>query len=178
MLKIGILGGSFNPPHQGHLNISNLAIKKLQLNQLWWIPTKYNTLKDINIYQSYETRVNLCIKITNNNSKIIVKPYPEIHSYKLINYLQKKYPQIQFIWVMGADSLFNLHHWNQFRKILEMIDIAVFSRDNLLNKIHKSKSFIIAKKRFYNQKIKIIRIRETNISSTMIRKSIKNNLIS
>lgn len=178
MLRIGILGGSFNPPHQGHLNISNLAIKKLQLNQLWWIPTKYNTLKDINIYQPYETRVNLCIKITNNNSKIIVKPYSEIHSYKLINYLQKKYPQMQFIWVMGADSLFNLHHWNQFRKILEMIDIAVFSRDNLLNKIHKSKSFIIAKKRFYNQKIKIIRIRETNISSTMIRKSIKNNLIS
>ena len=105
MLRIGILGGSFNPPHQGHLNISNLAIKKLQLNQLWWIPTKYNTLKDINIYQSYETRINLCIKITNNNSKIIVKPYPEIHSYKLINYLQKKYPQISSCLIFANANL-------------------------------------------------------------------------
>ena len=171
-MKIGILGGSFNPPHQGHINISNLAIRKLNLNQLWWVPTQYNTLKDINLYQPYETRVNLCVKITNNNPKIRIKPYSEIHSYKLINYLQKKYPKLQFIWIMGADSLFNFHHWNQFKEILEMIDIAVFSRDNLLNKIHKSKSFIIAKKRFSNQKIRVIKTREINISSTIIRKSI------
>lgn len=137
-MKIGILGGSFNPPHQGHIFISKLAVKKLALKQIWWIPTVQNPLKE-NQKNSYLERINLCEKILEAEKKIKIYQSKEIYSYKLIINLQKKYPKIEFIWIMGADNVKNLHKWKNYKIFIKNIKIAVFSRENYLLKIKRSK---------------------------------------
>jgi nicotinate-nucleotide adenylyltransferase len=153
-MKIGILGGSFNPPHQGHLHISKLAIKKLALNQLWWIPTLYNPHKK-NYYESYQNRLNLCKQISKLEQKIIVKNYQQIYTIKLITRLQKKYPNYQFVWVMGADNFEKFHTWKNYQELIKSIPIAVFSRGYHLKKIRQSKAFNIYQNlknsRYHNQ---------------------------
>ena len=98
-MKVGLFGGSFNPVHLGHLYVSNLAVKKLGLNQIWWIPTARNNFKDASIYQSYELRCKKCEILIKNNPKIFLKKFDEIYTEKLVKKLQKKYPKYQFFWV-------------------------------------------------------------------------------
>lgn len=192
-MKVGLLGGSFNPAHYGHVYISKLALKKLGLKQIWWIPTKQNPFKNKESYQEFNQRFAQSVRINQNNRKIKVKFFPEIYSFDLINKLQKKFPQHEFFWLMGADNLPNFHRWKNFNKIIQKIKIVVFSRNNYLLTHHKTKSFQIYKNLCNNKKplslqngehnfalsqnirgkklpqIKIIRSRNCNISSTKIR---------
>lgn len=175
-MRIGLFGGSFNPPHQGHLHISNLAIKKLGLNQIWWIPTAYNPLKSRGIYESYETRYAKCQKISRNNPKIYVKKFDEIRTEKLIKRLQRKFPNYQFFWIMGADNLARFHQWDNFIGLIKMLPIAIFSRENFMLKIRQTKVFQIYKKLPRQNNLPLFRIfltKKLNISSTEIRKNAK-----
>ncbi|MDX2083125.1 MAG: nicotinate (nicotinamide) nucleotide adenylyltransferase [Rickettsiales bacterium] len=176
-MRVGLFGGSFNPPHQGHTYISNLAIKKLALNQIWWIPTSYNPFKEKSIYATYQERCEKCQKIIKNNPKIYLKKFSEIRSEKLIKNLQKKYPNYKFFWIMGADNLARLHEWENFRGLIKMLPLAIFSRENFLIKIYKTKSFQIQKKMLITNKnlpkFKIFRTKNVNISSTQIRNNAK-----
>jgi nicotinate-nucleotide adenylyltransferase len=167
-MKIGLLGGSFNPPHFGHLHISNLAIKKLELNQVWWIPCAYNQFKNQSIYQSYKIRLDLCKNLVKNSPKIYVKNFDEIHTAKLIINLKKKYKNFHFVWLMGADNFSNLHNWSYFDQLISNNSFAVFSRGTFLKTIHKTKGFQLINKKSIN-KIKIIRNKNLSISSTEIR---------
>jgi len=142
-MKIGILGGSFNPPHLGHLNLSNLALKKLKLDQIWWIPTAFNPFKNIEIYSSLEERLEDCKKITANHPKIYVKKFSEIYTVKLIERIQNKYSDINFYWIMGADNIEHFHLWKNFAKLIRLIPIAIFSRENYLKNIYKSHTWQI-----------------------------------
>ena len=90
-MKVGILGGSFNPAHLGHIHLSKIVIKKLALNQLWWIPTPQNPLKAKNNFLSFEERIKKCQIITQKNPKIYVKKINYFYSIDLVNFLQKKY---------------------------------------------------------------------------------------
>ncbi|NBV07083.1 MAG: nicotinate (nicotinamide) nucleotide adenylyltransferase [Proteobacteria bacterium] len=177
MMRVGLFGGSFNPPHQGHIHISQLAIKKLGLNQIWWIPTAYNSFKEKGIYESYTIRCEKCEKISKNHPKIHLKKISEIRSEKLIKNLQKKYRNHQFFWIMGADNLLRLHEWENFRGLIKTIPLAIFSRENFLLKISKTKSFQIYKKMLSADKslpkFKIFKTKNLNISSTQIRNNAK-----
>jgi nicotinate-nucleotide adenylyltransferase len=175
-MKVGLFGGSFNPPHQGHLHISNLATKKLALNQIWWIPTAQNNFKDKSIYEPYETRYKKCETLTQNNPKIYLKDFSEIRTETLVKKLQKKYPNYQFIWIMGADNLPRFHQWDNFRNLIKLLPFAIFSRDNFLPQVSRSKAFKIYEKlKSSNKKLPnflIIRTKTVNISSTQIRKNV------
>ena len=140
-MKIGILGGSFNPVHLGHMHLANLAITKLQLNQLWLIPTNYNPLKNKSDYLSLDQRIFQCQEIVKNYPKIYVKKFSEIYTIELIEKLKNKYPNYQFYLIMGADNFENFHRWKNFSKIIKMISIAIFSRNNYLLKLSKSKAW-------------------------------------
>lgn len=142
-MKIGILGGSFNPVHQGHLHISLLAIKKLNLDQLWLIPTNHNPFKDQTIYLSHQQRLKDCQNFVKNHSKIYVKNFAEIYTIKLIQRLQKSHKNYQFFWVMGADNFENFHRWKNFLKLIKLLPIVIFSRDDYLAKIRKTKAWQI-----------------------------------
>tara|TARA_A100001011_G_scaffold397049_1_gene496837 strand:+ start:8127 stop:8708 length:582 start_codon:yes stop_codon:yes gene_type:complete len=149
--KIGLLGGSFDPPHKGHLFISLEAKKVLKLDEVWWIVTPQNPLKILKP-ATYEERLNNCIFITRNypiHVKEIEKKISSDYSYKTINYILRHYQNIKFFWLMGADNLINLHKWQKWQKIFENMSIVIFKRHGYNNKALKS----VASKKFINSKI-------------------------
>ena len=167
--KIGILGGTFDPPHKGHLYISKIALKKLKLNKLIWIVTKKNPLKK-KPYLSTKMRMNLSKKMTKKEKKIFVKYYDDkvksINTFNLLNYIKKKNQKTKLFFLIGADNLAKFHKWNNWKKIPKLAKIVIFPRDNYSI---KSLNPVISKK--LNKKDLIyIDSRKVNISSSLIRK--------
>ena len=167
--KIGILGGTFDPPHKGHLYISKFAIKKLKLSKLIWIVTKKNPLKK-KPYLSTKVRMNLSKKMTEKEKKIFVKYYDDkvksINTFNLLNYIKKKNQKTKLFFLIGADNLAKFHKWNNWEKIPKLAKIVIFPRQDYSIKSLKP---VISKK--LNKKDLIyIDSRKVNISSSLIRK--------
>ena len=184
MKNIGLLGGSFDPPHKGHLYISLEAKKILNLDDIWWLVTPQNPLK-VNQPASYSERIKNCKLIIKNQPikiKEIEKKINSKFSYQTIKYLNKHYKNINFFWLMGADNLINFHKWQNADKIFSEIPIVVFRRYGYNNKALKSytsnfyKNFRINNKKLHIINFKqlpawtIIKNKEIRISSTEIRK--------
>ena len=167
--KIGILGGTFDPPHKGHLYISKIALKKLKLNKLIWIVTKKNPLKK-KPYLSTKIRMNLSKKMTKKEKKIFVKYYDDevksINTFNLLNYIKKKNQKTKLFFLIGADNLAKFRKWNNWKKIPKLAKMVIFPRQNYSIKSLKP---VISKK--LNKKDLIyIDSRKVNISSSLIRK--------
>lgn len=140
MKSVGLLGGSFDPPHKGHLYISLEAKRMLKLNEVWWLVTPQNPLK-IAKPATYKERIKNCKNITKGQPIVITeieKKINSIHSYQSLNYIQNHYKSIKFYWLMGADNLINFHHWQKWRKIFNDISIVVFKRHRYNSKALKS----------------------------------------
>ena len=151
MKKIGLLGGSFDPPHKGHLFISLEAKKILKLNEIWWIITPQNPLK-ISKPATYEERVKNCVHTARNypiHIKEIEKKIKSDYSYKTINYVLNHYKNIKFFWLMGADNLISFHKWQKWQKIFNNMSIVIFKRHSYNTKALKS----ISSKKFINSRI-------------------------
>lgn len=172
-MKIGLLGGSFNPPHLGHLHISRLAIKKLQLKQVWWLPTLQNPFKQKQQYLPYLHRLNLCQQIIKNEQKIICKNQSYYFTFLLVKKLQKKYPQHQFYWLCGVDCLPKMHQWQNFSHLLKAINIAVFARNvankNALLNAKKTKAYQLAQQQPKTTKMQLFFSKQNQLSATKIR---------
>ena len=174
MKNIGLLGGSFDPPHKGHLYISLEAKKILKLDEIWWLVTPQNPLK-INQPASYEDRVRNCKLITKNKPIKIKEIEKKINS-------KFSYKNINFFWLMGADNLINFHKWQNAHRIFNEIPIVVFKRYGYNQKALKSyisnfyKNFRLSSKNIGIKNFKklpawtIIQNKEIKISSTEIRK--------
>ena len=184
MKNIGLLGGSFDPPHKGHLYISLEAKKILKLDDIWWLVTPQNPLK-VNRPASYSERIKNCKLIIKNQPikiKEIEKKINSKFSYQTIKYLNKHYKNINFFWLMGADNLINFHEWQNADKIFNEIPIVVFRRYGYNNKALKSytsnvyKNFRINNNNLHIKNFKelpawtIIKNKEIRVSSTEIRK--------
>ena len=184
MKNIGLLGGSFDPPHKGHLYISLEAKKILKLDEVWWLVTPQNPLK-INLPTSYKERVDNCKLISKNQPitiKEIEKKINSKYSYQTIKYLNNHYKNINFIWLMGADNLINFHKWQNAHKIFNEIPIVVFRRYGYNEKALKSyistfyKNFKLNSKNIHINSFDqlpawtFIQNKEIKISSTDIRK--------
>jgi nicotinate-nucleotide adenylyltransferase len=167
-MKVGLLGGSFNPPHQGHIHISELAIKKLKLHQVWLIPTQKNPFKEASIYESYVCRVKKCQNLIKNHPKLYIKQFDEIYTEQLIKKLQSKHKNIEFTWIMGADNIEKFHEWKNFKKLVKMIPIAIFSRETFLQRLRKTKLFHLKE----SSEFLIFHTKNLNISSTQIRNNV------
>ena len=167
--KIGILGGTFDPPHKGHLYISKIALKKLKLNRLIWIVTKNNPLKE-KPYLNIKTRKNLTKKITRKEKKIFVKYYEDkiksINTFNLLNYIKKKNKKTKLFFLIGADNLAKFHKWNNWKKIPKLAKIVVFPRQNFPIKSTK----LITSKKLNKKDLIHIKSKKINISSSLIRK--------
>ena len=163
MKKIGLLGGSFDPPHKGHLFISIEAKKILKLDEIWWLVTPQNPLK-ISQPATYKERVKNCKKITTNypiKIKEIEKKIRSKFSYQTINFVQNYYNNISFFWLMGADNLINFHKWQKWRDIFKDIPIVIFKRHGYNIKALNS----ISAKTFSNYRTSKIDLNKKTIKS-------------
>ena len=113
--KIGILGGSFNPAHEGHLHISNTAKKHLGLDEIWWIVAPQNRLKSTFEMESFDKRLSYARLITEKISYIKVLDLEEKNklyaSYQTVGFLNSKTQKTKFVWLMGSDILDSFNKW-------------------------------------------------------------------
>jgi len=167
-MKIGILGGSFDPAHKGHLAISKEAKRRFKLEKIIWAVTKKNPLK-AESKTPISKKIKDCKKIIGMNSFIKVKFYENIiksnKTIDLINYL-KKYKKIEIFFLMGADNLINFHKWFRSKLISQKCNIIVFDRHGYKKNSLKSKTF----KRLNNKTLTFVEFKKVNISSSQLRK--------
>ncbi|MCK4938856.1 MAG: nicotinate-nucleotide adenylyltransferase [Rhodospirillaceae bacterium] len=130
--RIGILGGSFNPAHEGHLHVSQLALEQLKLDELWWLVSPQNPLKPVDGMAGFDERMDQARVIAARDGRIIVSDFEKIsdttYSIDTITALKAAYPDVSFVWVMGADNLRQMPRWQGWQKIFRSIPIAVFPR--------------------------------------------------
>ena len=129
--RIGLLGGSFNPAHAGHREISIAARNRLGLDAVWWLVTPGNPLKDENVYAPYDERLRQARQVA-DCPDIVVSDFERRHNLQYtvdtLERLQENNPNALFIWLMGADSLENFHRWKDWRRIAQLAPLAVFNR--------------------------------------------------
>ena len=167
--KIGIFGGSFDPPHKGHLTISEIAIKKFSLDKLYWCITKQNPFKNKTFF-SLSKRIKKSKIITTKIKKIRIKYFEDKIKSKstidLVKYLNKQNKKTEFILILGSDNLINFHKWKKWKLLAKLIKIVVFSRKDYDVKARKS---AITKK---VKNVIFIKNKPINISSTQVRKKL------
>ena len=167
-IEIGILGGSFDPAHKGHLAISKEARKRFKLKKIIWAITKKNPLKAVS-KTPVSKRIKDCKKLIGLNTFIKVKFYEDtINSNKtidLINYL-KKNKKLEIFFLMGADNLISFHKWHKSKLITEKCNIIVFDRHGYKKNSLKSKAF----KKLNNKTLTFVKFKKVNISSSQLRK--------
>ena len=160
--KIGILGGTFDPCHLGHLKISKEAKKKFKLTKVIWAITKKNPFKKISNIR-LENRIKNSKKFTKKYKFIQVSYYEKIiksnKTINLIKYLNKKYKNSKLYLIMGADNLINFHKWKKYDQISLKCNILVFDRTNFKSKSLKSKAF----KKFNSKTLKFIKFKKIDI---------------
>jgi len=167
--KIGILGGTFDPAHIGHIKISREAKKKFKLNYIIWAITKKNPFKKKSSLK-LKSRISFAKKITKKEKFIKIKFYEKkIKSNKtinLINYFKKNNKKLGIYFIMGADNLVNFHKWHKWKLISQKCNILVFDRQGYKAKSLKSVTF----KQLNQKTLKFIKFKKVNISSSQLRK--------
>ncbi len=133
-LRIGLFGGSFNPPHAAHREVSLLAMKRLGLDRVWWLVTPGNPLKDTKALPPVEERVQAAQALA-DHPRIDVTGFESViglkYSCDTIAYLLRECPDVRFVWLMGADNLKGFHRWKNWRGIFGMIPIAILDRGGI-----------------------------------------------
>ena len=130
-MTIGLFGGSFNPPHEGHRLVAETAIKRLGLDQLWWMVTPGNPLKNVSELLPLAERIELSEQMA-PGPRVKVTAFEAAYKVRFsadtIALIKARHHDINFIWVMGADNLKNFHHWQRWGQIVQMLPIAIIDR--------------------------------------------------
>lgn len=130
-MRIGLFGGSFNPPHEGHVLVSETALRRLGLNQIWWMVTPGNPLKDTSELPSLAERIGWSEAI-NNDYRVKVTAfeasYDVRYTAQTLALIRRRNPGVKFVWIMGADNLASFHKWQNWQEIAGTFPIAVIDR--------------------------------------------------
>jgi nicotinate-nucleotide adenylyltransferase len=128
-MKIGLFGGSFDPAHSGHAHVAEIALKRLQLDYVWWVPALGNPLKSTEtLFQKRFASAEIMahgrnMRVTNIEDQLQLN-----YTNALIQRLKAMAPEAHFVWIMGGDNLLNFHHWQGWKNIAETVPIAAVSR--------------------------------------------------
>ena len=130
-MRIGLLGGSFNPPHQAHRAISRFALRRLQLDRVWWLVTPGNPLKENGNLHELGERMQAARDVA-GDPRIQVSCLESVirtrYTIDTINTLRRRFPGLRFVWIMGADNLAQFHRWQDWRRIAAQVPMAVIDR--------------------------------------------------
>jgi len=151
--RIGLLGGSFNPAHEGHLHVSQWAIRLLGLDRVWWLVSPQNPLKPASTMAPFEDRIASAQKTASNPSILVTGLEKELgtaYTIDTLKALRKRYPKARFVWLMGADNLIEAHLWRSWREFFRLVPIAVFNRQPYSSRALKAQ----AARRFARSKVR------------------------
>jgi len=131
-LRIGLLGGSFNPAHAGHLYVSETALKRLKLDSVWWLVSPGNPLKDGAAMAPLAARLQSARRITAREPRIHVSALEAalhtIYTIDTVKALRRRFPRIEFVWLMGSDNLQQFSRWRSWQALAHLVPIAVVQR--------------------------------------------------
>ncbi len=133
--RIGLLGGSFNPAHEGHLHISREAIRRLGLDELWWLVSPQNPLKSEAGMAPLAARLASAKAVARHpriRPTVIETELGTRFAVDSVAALQRRFPHVRFVWVMGADNLLQLHRWRRWRELARRVPIAVVARPHYI----------------------------------------------
>jgi len=140
---IGLLGGSFNPPHVAHRMISEAALKRLGLDKVWWVVSPGNPLKRRIGTMPLGDRMALCREVAKNPHIVVTdfeKDLQAPYTASTLAFLKSRSPLVRFVWIMGADNLATFDRWQRWREIFTMVPIAVVDRPGWRMKALASKA--------------------------------------
>jgi nicotinate-nucleotide adenylyltransferase len=130
-MAVGLFGGSFNPPHEGHLLVAETAIRKLRLNQLWWMVTPGNPLKENSKLANLSKRLAWCGDQI-SDPRIKLTAFEAAHRLRYtaqtLKFILSRNRGVNFVWIMGADNLADFHRWQDWQDIANTVPIAVIDR--------------------------------------------------
>lgn len=130
-MRIGLLGGSFNPAHEGHRHISHIALKRLKLDRIWWLVSPANPLKQRRELAPLAERVAIARSVA-AHPRIEVTAFeaarPDAYTVNTLQFLTRRHPATRFVWLMGADSLAGFHRWRDWRRLAALAPICVLDR--------------------------------------------------
>ena len=144
-MRVGLFGGTFNPPHDGHRLASLIALRRLGLDRIWWLVTPGNPLKETAGLPSLAVRMAACRRIARHPRIDVSGLEAEIgtrYTYETIAYLRQRCPDTAFVWIMGADNLAGFHRWQRWRDIARLVPIAVIDRPRSTLKASHSRAAI------------------------------------
>ena len=167
--SIGIFGGSFDPPHKGHIKISKICLKKMKFEKIYWVVTKKNPFKKKPTFSLNERMVKsrkAVKKIKKIKVLFLDDRVKSSRTINIVNYLKKKNKKKKLYLILGSDNLISFHKWTSWRKIVKLTKLVVFSRRGYDRK--GSKSTVV---KYYKKKITFIKNKPIIISSTKLRKA-------
>ena len=141
--RIGLLGGSFNPAHEGHLDISRLAIDLLELDEVWWLVTPQNPLKSADGMSPLASRFSNAQHLSAHHPIQVTDIEAELgtsFTSETLTALKDWYPEARFVWLMGADNLCQIHRWRDWSQIFHTVPVAVFARPSYSLRAEKSRA--------------------------------------
>jgi nicotinate-nucleotide adenylyltransferase len=150
-MRIGLFGGSFNPPHEGHRLVSTTALRRLRLDRVWWVVTPGNPLKRHDILADLDTRIGAARRMADHPRISVTGLEAGIgmrYTVDTVRYLKRRCPGVQFVWIMGADNLRQLPRWRRWRDLVDLIPVAVVDRPgSTLRSLQGSVAAILAPRR-------------------------------
>lgn len=130
-MRIGLYGGSFDPPHPGHRHVALTALKRLRLDRVWWIATPGNPLKAVGPRATRADRLAAAARLARHPRMAVSDVEGElglVYTVDTIRYLRRRCPGARLVWIMGADSLAGLQRWKSWREIARLVPLAVIDR--------------------------------------------------
>lgn len=142
-MRIGLLGGSFNPAHNGHRLISLIALRRLQLDAVWWLVSPGNPLKDNRALPPLKSRLLHAKAVADHPQIKVLDVEARLgtrYTVDTLTLLACRFPQTRFVWLMGADNLIQFHRWKRWRDIAALMPLAIIDRPGATHQAPRSKA--------------------------------------
>jgi len=145
-ISVGLLGGSFNPAHEGHLEISREALRRLRLREVWWLVSPQNPLKSAAEMAPADERLASARRMTEGSTMragLVESALGTVYTADTLTQLAETLPSMRFVWLMGADNLVQIDRWERWQQIFNTVPVAIFDRPSYSFKALSSKAALL-----------------------------------